>query len=235
MVRRTEEDLTGFDCAAADVPLDYDRPSGATTTIAPGRRPADDPARRIGTIFVNPGGPGGAGRGLVTAADQFVPPEVRARFDIVGFDPRGIGAGCVRDAGPVLEHMSTLTVAKDLDQLRKAVGDREINYIGFSYGTMVGATYANLFPENVRALVIDGNVDPECDKAGARCAFSGNARPKFDALRDRLRQGPADVSDLGGGSAPSTLIGCLPGDRPVVRARPPDVRRGGLRQPAEDQ
>ncbi|GIF23931.1 pimeloyl-ACP methyl ester carboxylesterase [Actinoplanes tereljensis] len=265
----TEANLAGFECATREVPLDYDKPRGATTTIALARRPADDPAHKIGTIFVNPGGPGGAGRGMVVAAaaGRIVGPDVLARFDIVGFDPRGIGAsdpvqcfptdaeaealfaqmrlvplsraeisstiranlaytdGCVRNAGPLLEHMSTLNVAKDLDQLRQAVGDRKLNYIGYSYGTLIGATYANLFPSNVRAVVIDGNVDPdqrtnhrmdnkferaggfeivlsaflsECDKAGANCAFAGDARTKFDALRDRLRQGPAEVPDLGG-------------------------------------
>ncbi|GIM90389.1 alpha/beta hydrolase [Paractinoplanes toevensis] len=265
----TEVALAGFDCATREVPLDYDKPRGATTTIALARRPADDPAHKIGTIFVNPGGPGGAGRGMVVAAaaGRIVAPDVLARFDIVGFDPRGIGAsdpvqcfptdaeaealfaqmklvplsraeisstiranlayteGCVRNAGPLLKHMSTLNVAKDLDQLRQAVGDSKLSYIGYSYGTLIGATYANLFPGKVRAVIIDGNVDPdqrtnhrldnkferaggfeivlsgflsECDKAGPNCAFAGNARAKFDALRDRLRQGPAEVPDLGG-------------------------------------
>ncbi|MEU4241781.1 alpha/beta hydrolase [Actinoplanes sp. NPDC026619] len=265
----TEASLAGFECATREVPLDYDKPHGATTTIALSRRSADDPAHKIGTIFLNPGGPGGAGRGMVVAAaaGRLVAPDVLARFDMVGFDPRGIGAsdplqcfptdaeaealfaqmrlvplsrseisstiranvkyteGCVRNAGPLLTHMSTLNVAKDLDQLRQAVGDNKLNYIGYSYGTLIGATYANLYPGKVRAVIIDGNVDPdqrtnrrldnkfdraggfeivlsgflsECDKAGANCAFAGNARTKFDALRDRLRHGPAEVPDLGG-------------------------------------
>ncbi|WP_433306761.1 alpha/beta hydrolase [Actinoplanes sp. CA-030573] len=263
----TEEELTGFGCATYEVPLDYDKPHGPTTTIALARRPAGDPAHKIGTIFVNPGGPGGPGRGMVTVADQIVAPDVLARFDIVGFDPRGIGAsdpvecfatdaeaealyarmkivpisktdvwstiranleytkGCVAHAGPLLEHMSTLNVAKDLDRLRQGVGDAKLNYIGYSYGTLIGATYANLFPSKVRAVIIDGNVDPdqrtnhrlankferaggfelvlsaflrECDKAATSCAFAGHARARFDRLRDRLRQGPAEVPDLGG-------------------------------------
>ncbi|MFI5896715.1 alpha/beta hydrolase [Actinoplanes sp. NPDC051513] len=261
-----EEELAGFECATTAVPLDYDKPRGATTTIALARRPAGDPAHKLGTIFVNPGGPGGPGRGMVTVADQIVAPDVLARFDLVGFDPRGIGAsdpvecfgtdaeaealyaqmkivplskaeisstiranleytrGCVANAGPLLEHMSTLNVAKDLDRLRRAVGDAKLNYIGYSYGTLIGATYANLFPSKVRAVIIDGNVDPdqrtnhrlankferaggfeivlsaflrECDKAATTCAFTGNARAKFDRLRDRLRQGPATLPELG--------------------------------------
>jgi pimeloyl-ACP methyl ester carboxylesterase len=262
----TEKGLLGFDCATYQVPLDYDRPRGATTTIALARRPAGDPAHKIGTIFVNPGGPGGPGRGLVAVADEIVSPEVLARFDFVGFDPRGIGASdplqcfasddesnavlaqvhgvpltkaeiastlrgnyayteaCKANAGPLLAHMSTLNVAKDLDRLRQAVGDAKLSYIGFSYGTMIGATYVNLFPEKVRAVILDGNVDPdqranhrlqnhferaggfeivldgflrECDKAGPACAFSGNARQKFDAIRNRFRQGPVDIPGIG--------------------------------------
>jgi pimeloyl-ACP methyl ester carboxylesterase len=262
----TEEELLGFDCSTYEVPLDHDKPRGATTTIALARRPADDPAHKIGTIFVNPGGPGGPGRGMVTVASEIVAPDVLAHFDLVGFDPRGIGAsdpvqcfptdaeaealinqmrlvplttaeinstikanlaytkGCLRNAGPLLEHMSTLNVAKDLDLLRQAVGDAKLNYIGYSYGTLIGATYANLFPDKVRAVIIDGNVDPdqrtnhrlankfdraggfelvfsaflaECDKAAADCALAGNARAKFDRIRDRLRQGPATLPELG--------------------------------------
>jgi len=260
----TEADLVGFDCATYRVPLDYDKPRGATTSIALARRPADDPAHKIGTIFVNPGGPGGAGRFLVTVAAAIAAPEVLTRFDFVGFDPRGIGAsdpiqcfatdeesealfaqmtgvpltaeqirntlranweyteGCKRNAGPLLTHMSTLNVAKDLDLLRQAVGDDRLNFAGFSYGTLIGATYANLFPTKTRALILDGNVDPyqrtnlrlfnkfdraggfetalagllaACDAAGPNCAFSGGARAKFDALIALLRQGPITYPD----------------------------------------
>jgi len=261
-----EEELAGFGCATLEVPLDHDRPRGATTTIALARRPADGPGRKIGTLFVNPGGPGGPGRGMVTVAEEFLPAPVLARFDVVGFDPRGIGASdplqchptdaeaeallaqmkavpltraeisstlranyayteaCKRNAGPLLTHMSTLDVAKDLDLLRRAVGDDKLTYLGFSYGTLIGATYANLFPARVRAVIIDGNVDPdqrtnhrlankferaggfekafagflaECDKAGPACAFAGNARGKFAQLRTRFRQGPVTLPEFG--------------------------------------
>jgi pimeloyl-ACP methyl ester carboxylesterase len=261
-----EEELAGYQCAAVEVPLDHDRPRGATTTIALTRRPAGDPARKLGTVFVNPGGPGGPGRPMVTVAELIVAPEVLARFDVVGFDPRGIGAsdplqcfpteaeaealirqirgvpltreeiastlranyayteGCKRNAGPLLTHMSTLNVAKDLDLLRRAVGDERLTYIGFSYGTMLGATYVNLFPRRVRAVVLDGNVDPdqranrrllnkfdraggfeialrgflrECDAAGPDCALAGGARGKFEAIRARFRQGPVTLPVYG--------------------------------------
>ncbi|GGN36154.1 pimeloyl-ACP methyl ester carboxylesterase [Actinoplanes campanulatus] len=262
----TEPLLIGFDCATYEVPLDHDKPRGATTTIALSRRPAGDPANKIGTIFVNPGGPGGAGRNMVRAAARIASPEVLARFDLVGFDPRGIGgsdpiqcfgtdaeaealyarmtgvpitreqiastlaanreytAACEDNIGPLLTHMSTLNVAKDLDLLRQGAGDDRLTYIGYSYGTLIGATYANLFPKRVRAVILDGNVDPdqrtdhrlankferaggfeialagylaECDEAGAACALSGDARGKFDRLRDRLREGPVEIPGLG--------------------------------------
>jgi pimeloyl-ACP methyl ester carboxylesterase len=262
----TESTLPGVECATYRVPLDHDRPRGATTTIALTRRLAADQANKIGTIFANPGGPGGAGRRMAVVAPQFLAPEVLARFDVVGFDPRGVGAsdplqcwatdeqadallsqtrgvpltraeisstlrayyayteGCKDNAGPLLKHMSTLNVVKDLDLLRRAVGDDKLSFVGYSYGTLIGATYANVFPGRVRALVLDGNVDPdqrtnhrlanklgraggfeialagflrECDAAGPNCAFAGNARAKFDAIVARFRQGPVELPGNG--------------------------------------
>jgi pimeloyl-ACP methyl ester carboxylesterase len=194
--------LGPFQCGTVQVPLDYDEPDGAKISIALVRLPATDPQHRIGSLLVNPGGPGGSG---VDFALSFGPSlytdEVRARFDLVGFDPRGIwrssglrcfgtarqqdpyftplafpstpeeeqtwitadrylNAACERRGGPIAEHMSSANVARDLDRLRQAVGDRQLTYAGFSYGSYIGVTYANLFPANVRALVIDGVTDP---------------------------------------------------------------------------
>jgi pimeloyl-ACP methyl ester carboxylesterase len=192
----------GLECATARVPLDYDRPSGATITLALIRLPASDPGRRIGSIFLNPGGPGNSGVDAVRQGGRSLfSAEVRARFDLVGLDPRGIGAStplrcfdsqeqalavlppfrfpvtaaeerswvaadrafaraCARRGGPILDHMATADVARDLDLLRQAVGDRQLSYVGLSYGAYLGATYANLFPAKVRALVLDGVPDP---------------------------------------------------------------------------
>jgi pimeloyl-ACP methyl ester carboxylesterase len=192
----------GFQCATARVPLDYDRPRGAKISLALTRLPAGDPARKIGSIFINPGGPGGSGVDFVQAlARVLYSDEVRARFDIVGFDPRGIirstplrcfetldeavavlppmafpvtraeeriwiqsdralARACAQHGGPILDHMATADVARDLDLLRRAVGDDKLNYIGYSYGSFLGAAYANLFPNKVRALVVDGVLDP---------------------------------------------------------------------------
>jgi pimeloyl-ACP methyl ester carboxylesterase len=196
------EGFEAFQCATAVVPLDYDRPSGRQITLALARLPASNPSRRIGSLFINPGGPGGSGVDVVLEAGQFLySDEVRARFDLVGFDPRGIirstplrcyetfddaqadlwpisfpvtkaeervwvrsdraiARACAERGGPILDHMSTANVARDMDLLRRAVGDRQLTYAGYSYGSYLGATYANLFPGKVRALVVDGVLDP---------------------------------------------------------------------------
>lgn len=188
----------GVQCADAEVPLDYDRPHGPTIEIALARRPAVDQANRIGSLFLHPGGPGGSGVDVVRGA-PLVFFEVFSRFDVVGFDQRGLGASrpavvdCGDDPGYVyrtpilrpptvdkhefladtraytrncralnrgiLPHLSTANVARDLDLLRAAVGDEGLNYLGISYGTVIGATYASLFPGRARALVLDSALD----------------------------------------------------------------------------
>jgi pimeloyl-ACP methyl ester carboxylesterase len=196
------EGFEAFECATAVVPLDYDRPRGRQITLALARLPAADPSRKIGSLFLNPGGPGGSGVDMVLEGGPFLySDEVRARFDLVGFDPRGIirstplrcydtlaeaeadlwpipfpvtraeeriyarsdraiARACAERGGPILNHMSTANVARDMDLLRRAVGDAKLNYAGYSYGSYLGATYANLFPAKVRALVVDGVLDP---------------------------------------------------------------------------
>lgn len=200
------EGLEPFLCTTAEVPEDYDDPTGATSTIALTKLPASDAGRRIGSLFTNPGGPGGSGVDFVqTAAFVAYSDEVRARFDVIGFDPRGVArstpATCFRTAEqeakllPVLAGMpfpvtpreetafigsterlatrcsltaherfdssSTANVARDMDLLRQAVGDAGLTYAGYSYGTFLGATYAKLFPTRVRAMFVDGTIDPE--------------------------------------------------------------------------
>jgi pimeloyl-ACP methyl ester carboxylesterase len=191
------------------VPLDYDQPNGAKISIAMVRLPAANPALRQGSLFVNPGGPGGSGVDFVVFAGQALfTQDVRDRFDIVGFDPRGIirsdplrcfgtprqwdpyftpfafpitdeevdawiagdrflDAACARRGGAILNHMSTANAARDMDRLRQAVGDEQLTYYGVSYGTMLGQTYANLFPDRFRALAIDGVLDPIAWTTGA--------------------------------------------------------------------
>jgi pimeloyl-ACP methyl ester carboxylesterase len=189
-----------FQCTTVHVPLDYAQPNGPTISLAVVRLPATDPAHRIGSLFLNPGGPGGSGVDYtVFAGPDLYTPEVRARFDLVGFDPRGIARStalrcfgndkqwmftpfafpltqdelqqwiatdrylvnaCDRRGGRIADHMATADVARDMDRLRAAVGDSRLTYAGVSYGSYLGVTYANMFPDKVRALVVDGVLDP---------------------------------------------------------------------------
>ena len=191
----------GFQCATARVPLDYRQPSGATIRLAVVRHLATDPAHRIGSLFFNGGGPNEQIVGFPGAYHTF-PAALRARFDIIAFDPRGFGystaircfpseaaesaflsglppfpvgarqdaawirtyarfdALCARRNGRLLDHDSTADVARDMDLLRQAVGDPVLNYLGLSYGSGLGATYANLFPARVGRMILDGNVNP---------------------------------------------------------------------------
>ena len=192
----------GFQCATTRVPLDYRHPHGKAIRIAVIRHLATGSARPIGSLFVNRGGPAAQIDGLV-AHYGLIPAALRARFDIISFDPRGfghstavrcfpstaaesgffaglpagfpVGAGqqsaweqtfarfgalCAQLNGSLLDHDSTADVARDMDLLRQAVGDPVLNFLGLSYGTGLGATYANLFPARVGHLVLDGNLDP---------------------------------------------------------------------------
>jgi pimeloyl-ACP methyl ester carboxylesterase len=191
----------GFHCAEVPVPLDYGDPLGEQIGISVIRLPAGDPSQRLGSLMLNPGGPGGSGVEFVRFAAKGLPLELRARFDIVGFDPRGINlstplrcfdtfdqaisilppfafpvtpaeeqalqesdsqlaAACAEHGGAILDHMSTADVARDMDLLRGALGDEKVNYLGLSYGSVLGQNYANLFPSRVGAFVVDGVVDP---------------------------------------------------------------------------
>jgi len=191
-------------CATVMLPMDYDHPTGAKTEIALLRVRATDQKHRIGSLFVNPGGPGGSSTALAYESGDFLSEAVTSRFDIVGVDPRGtnfsdnvtcfkkqavqapvlealtglafpftkskekkvvaasktLGTACSTSGKPLSASMSTAEVARDMDVLRRAVGDARLNYLGFSYGTYLGQVYANMFPDRVRALAIDGVIDP---------------------------------------------------------------------------
>jgi pimeloyl-ACP methyl ester carboxylesterase len=191
----------GFQCATASVPQDYAHPGGPAWQLAVTKLPATDPAHRIGSLFMNPGGPGGSGVDFLrSAADSFA--DLNKNFDLVSWDPRGVGASrpavrCLtdgendarnaqpfttplnfdrpswidaaqahaaacRDRNPgVLPYLTTGNVARDLDLLRAAVGDAKLTYLGYSYGTALGATYISLFPTHQRRIVLDGAIDPQ--------------------------------------------------------------------------
>jgi pimeloyl-ACP methyl ester carboxylesterase len=197
-----------FECGTVQVPLDHDGPAEAAISIALVRLAATGPGDRIGSLFFNPGGPGGSGVDFLLGFAPAVPPPLRARFDLIGFDPRGIArstavrcfgnarqwagfltpfpfpvtaqeetlwaaadqyliGACDQRAARIIDHMSTADVARDLDLLREAVGDEQLTYVGYSYGSYLGVTYANLFPDRFRALVVDGVLDPVAWATGA--------------------------------------------------------------------
>jgi pimeloyl-ACP methyl ester carboxylesterase len=244
----------GFECGSVDVPRDYADPLGPVVRLALIRLEASDPTHRIGSLVVNPGGPGESGIDFVRqAATAIFSPEIRARFDIVGFDPRGVGSStpvhcldtldhfvpqdataatpagladllggakafaqqCGQRNADLLPHLATADVARDLEQIRAAVGDEQLTYLGFSYGTLIGEDYASLFPAHVRALALDGVVDPSLGEAAVRedqavafegsldrfladcaahpsCAFYSGGHPgaAFDALMRQIERHP---------------------------------------------
>lgn len=185
-------------CGTLAVPLSYNDPGGTQIQLALFRLPAKHPARRIGTILVNPGGPGGSGVMFARLYGLGFPESIRARFDVVGWDPRGVGASdpidcgaalarsyaldqapltaaqraalatgnhsfglaCKAKVGAILANVSTIDTARDMDRIRATLGERRITYVGYSYGTYLGAVYANMFPTHVRAMVLDGVSDP---------------------------------------------------------------------------
>ncbi|MFF5259311.1 alpha/beta fold hydrolase [Actinomadura viridis] len=190
--------LAGAECGQVEVPLDYAEPAGRKISVAVSRVKATDRANYQGVLIGNPGGPGGSGLYLSGGLAAWLPKEVAARYDIIGFDPRGVESSkpalscyppysdpirpdyvprslreekrwlsrskkyadlCAQKFGWMLPHMRTTSSARDLDSIRKALGAQQISYYGFSYGTYLGATYASLFPKNIKRMVWDGNVD----------------------------------------------------------------------------
>ncbi|AUI63758.1 alpha/beta hydrolase [Amycolatopsis sp. BJA-103] len=200
-----------FDCAKLTVPLDYLKPDGETISIGVLRHKAKKADQRIGSLVVNPGGPGGSGVSAAARIAKSLPAATLAgRFDIVGFDPRGVGTSdptlvCLTDAErdadraedsesdttpsgitkqlaearayaakcaertkhgkELLANIGTRDVVRDLDVLRSVLGDEKLTYLGFSYGTQIGTAYAEAYPDKVRALLLDGAVDPQLDTA----------------------------------------------------------------------
>lgn len=186
------------DCAWLTVPVDYADPGKSTLKIRVARVRAPTPDRRLGSLVFNPGGPGEAGAQMIAGGAFEATGAVMGRYDLIGFDPRGIGrsaplkcpegAGgdliprtreqadaefkaaadqgenCRKAAGALLAHMDTVSVARDLDLLRASLGERTLNYLGYSYGTYIGQHYAHLFPGRVGRFVLDSVVDPGTDQ-----------------------------------------------------------------------
>lgn len=194
---------TAMQCTTAVAPIDWSTPAGETVNLALIRHEATK-KNSLGSLFVNPGGPGGSGVHFIRdSLDYAVGKPLQESYDIVGFDPRGVGqstpvtcytdaaktddllygitpgarasddwiavreasardfaAACAQNTGALLAHVDTVSAAKDLDMLRYALGNAHLNYLGYSYGTLLGATYAGLFPAHVGRMVLDGALDP---------------------------------------------------------------------------
>ncbi len=258
----------GFQCATLPVPLVVDDPSRGTVDLALTRRVAGSPSRRIGSLLINPGGPGASAVGYLQAAYTAIPADVRARFDLVAFDPRGVGrsrpvrcgttaeldryfaldptpdddaelkaledgnqslvAGCLRRSSAQLPFVATVDTARDMDAVRAAVGDDKLSYLGYSYGTTLGAAYLDAYPTRVRAMVLDGGIDPtlswdqflqgqssgfdrafeafmkNCEQTGCayRKAVQGDLLQAYDRLAAQVERTPlptGQARDLGPG------------------------------------
>jgi pimeloyl-ACP methyl ester carboxylesterase len=245
---------SGFQCATAQAPLDWANPSATTTiSLALIRKPATGTSQ--GELLVNPGGPGASGVDFIkTSLTYAADATLRSNYDIVGFDPRGVGsstsvkcytdpaemdaflydiipgtigsaswiaekaaqsaafgAKCKELTGPLLGHVDTDSAARDMDMLRAALGQTKLDYLGYSYGTLLGATYADLFPKKVGRMVLDGALDPAVSSfdvtkiqaigfennmraylkyclAHTKCPFTGTVDEGMDRVRTILAQ-----------------------------------------------
>ncbi|WNM24858.1 alpha/beta hydrolase [Demequina capsici] len=211
-----------LECAMVEVPLDWTDPAGDTIKLAINRSQATDASKRIGSVLINPGGPGGSGLDFTDYFLSYAGADLTAAYDVVGFDPRGVGksngiscgdaetlnafyvtdysydteedlaaaakrnadfaAGCEQISGDIMANIDTVSAARDMDVIRAVLGDDSLNYMGFSYGTQLGATYAALYPDTVGHVVLDGAVDfllDDTDQAKGQAAGFEQALTSF--------------------------------------------------------
>lgn len=235
--------VSGFQCATMKAPLDYAKPDAGDIRLAVARKNATGKAKPIGSLLVNPGGPGGSAIGyLQQYAGIGYPAEIRARYDMVAMDPRGVARSepvecltgrqmdtytetdttpddqretgaligqykkfaesCGAHSARLLRHVSTVEAARDMDILRALLGDPKLNYVGASYGTFLGATYAGLFPHRVGRLVLDGAMDPSLDARRLNLGQTAGFETAFQAFaKDCVRH--ADCPLGGKGTTPA--------------------------------
>jgi pimeloyl-ACP methyl ester carboxylesterase len=242
----------GFECSTLTVPLDYAKPGSGNVSLRLLRIKATNPARRIGSMLVNPGGPGVSAVDFLRGfAKGSTPEALRRQFDLVAFDPRGttgsapvhclgtaqldrffavdqdpddpaevkalddqskvLAQGCEQRSGRILAHLSTADAARDMDSVRAALREPKLTYLGYSYGTALGAAYLDQFPTKVRAMVLDGALDPRsswdeivlgqakgfdgalrsflswCDSHASKCEFRGAVQGDLGAAYDKIR------------------------------------------------
>ncbi|MFJ1644612.1 alpha/beta hydrolase [Streptomyces sp. NPDC088258] len=205
-----------FQCATIKVPLDYRAPGGEQLDLAISRIRSTAPDKRHGVLFSNPGGPGGPGRYMPLSLGERLPESVRQKYDLIGFDPRGVGRSspvscglepeeqdwlrpykeetfdkdvawardvadkCREKTGDTLPHITTRNTARDMDLLRAILGEKKISYLGYSYGTYLGAVYTQLFPTRADRFVLDSAVDPARAWRGMIQWWAEGAEPAFD-------------------------------------------------------
>jgi pimeloyl-ACP methyl ester carboxylesterase len=210
-----------FQCARVTVPIDYTKPDGKTLSLAVTRLKTTG-TKRLGSLFINPGGPGGSGVDYLQAAYKSITEPVRTAYDLVSWDPRGVGAskpvdcvtdrqldeflsadvtmddqgdvdhwdkisksfaaGCSQHTGPLLAKVDTDDVARDLDVMRALLGDEKLHYLGYSYGTYIGARYAELFPRNVGRMLLDGAINPSLAAEDISVAQAHGFQVAWDAF-----------------------------------------------------
>ncbi|MEU2244468.1 alpha/beta hydrolase [Streptomyces sp. NPDC018338] len=204
-----------YQCATLKVPLDYSRPGGRKLDVAVSRIKATSPQKRRGALLLNPGGPGGPGLDMPLWMGPELPTAVKEQYDLIGFDPRGVGesspvscglngdelnwqrpykaatfdkdvrwartvaAKCRARGGDVLPHLTTRNTARDMDVIRAVLGEKKISYLGYSYGTYLGAVYTQMFPKRTDRFVLDSAVDPQRIWRGMIQVWAEGAEPAF--------------------------------------------------------
>ncbi|WP_406002365.1 alpha/beta hydrolase [Streptomyces sp. NBC_00829] len=213
---RCDKDLTAaYQCATIKVPLDYNRPGGKKLDLAISRMKTSTKKEHRGVLLFNPGGPGGSGLDMPPIMSTILPKAVTAKYDLVGFDPRGVGQSspvscgltteemnwqrpykaatfakdvksartvaekCDKKQGDKLRHITTRNTARDMDVIRAVLGEKKISYVGYSYGTYLGAVYTQMFPKNVDRFVLDSSVDPARVWRGMIQVWAEGAEPAF--------------------------------------------------------
>ncbi|MFB7782608.1 alpha/beta fold hydrolase [Streptomyces vinaceus] len=214
--RCSPDQPAAYECATLKVPLDYQHPEGRMLDLAISRIKSENPAKRRGVLLFNPGGPGTPALRRPLVLDAQMPKDVRDQYDLIGFDPRGVGRSspitcgplsheeegvggpyrpetfasdvawargiadkCREKSGDVIPYITTRNTARDLDVIRAALGERKISYLGYSYGTYLGAVYSQMYPQRADRFVLDSGVDPQRIWRGMIQVWATEAEPAF--------------------------------------------------------